>query len=279
MNTKQYQAADFSCEEVSQRDGGFMAHAVAFLLSSQQDAVATSRFAIRLPQLPSIRNGLGQGIQSLMSLAISGFGKPDAAVEKTKAACGKHPESLLPLAAATFLEPHRPTDPRKLRDFLTTQTELLQLTAAPPSVVPNAHRLARLMAALNQVELCARLSPPIPEACPACLTNLKWFLEAEGTSADEYKACFHIAFELKEFNLARDLLVRWESSDSDDASAKRSRIQLELAAGAYDKALQAIDALLAKDPANAWALDRRKDVLRGIKHLAESSGLTLQPER
>ena len=196
-----------------------------------------------------------------------------SAVENIKLACQKHPDGLLPLAAGLLLEPRRPDHPDELRRFLRGQTDLFQMAAELPSLIPNTQRLARFMAALGQVELGLRLQPPDPKERQAALHNLEWFRGLTNVTTVEYKACFDLAFELQAFDLAREFLSRWEPLQPGEPVVTRSRIALELASGAYGKALRLIDGLLAKDPENRWALAKRQEAIRKIDDLAKSSGL------
>jgi hypothetical protein len=47
----------------------------------------------------------------------------------------------------------RPNDPQQLRSFLITPADLFQTAAHLPSLPSRAHHYARLMAALDQIEL------------------------------------------------------------------------------------------------------------------------------
>ena len=104
-------------------------NAIALFLSPGSATGETNRSAFRIPQLPCVKNGLEQGMRGLMGLAIPLLGNADAATEKIKAACAVHPEGLLPLAAAMFLEPRRPSGRVALRAFLARQSELFQMAA------------------------------------------------------------------------------------------------------------------------------------------------------
>jgi tetratricopeptide (TPR) repeat protein/predicted Ser/Thr protein kinase len=250
----------------------FMLNAVSLLLNNRAASDRTNRSAFRLAQLPCIKNGLEQGMRGVLSLIMPVAGSPDAAFEQIKAACQKHPESLIPLAAGVLLEDRRPTAPERLRAHLKMQSALFQTAAELPSALPKGHRLARFMAARCQQELGQRLEPPDPQARESCIRNLRWFLGIQGVSAVEYQECFRIAFELGEFDSAREFLVRRELLDPADSDVIRDRIRLEHGSGAYGKALELIKRLSKRNPEDAWTRDMRREVLSRLKTLAEASG-------
>jgi serine/threonine protein kinase len=249
------------------------------LFIDQQPASPSNQLKIRMLIFPSVKHAYLELFRAIVSLAMPLSGRPDAALEKIRAACRINPDGLLPLAAAKALEPHRPTDPLKVREYLTTQSELLQMAAQRPSLIPKVHRLARFMAALAQVELIQNFKPPSSDARRAAVTNLRWFLGAERTSAVEYQACSKLAYSIGEYDLARELLSRCEVLKPSDSEVIQDRIRLELASEAYPKALHLVDRLLAESPTNQWALDMRKNLVLRIKGLTESVKTTVQPSK
>lgn len=249
---------------------GFLTNALAFFLGSSSPRDSPNPAFPRLPQLPCVKNGLEKGMRALASIALPLFGDPGTAIQTVKQACQSHPECLLPLAAGTFLDPQRPTDPDQLRRFLVTQADLFQTAADLPSIVPKAHHLARFMAALDQIELGHRLQPADPAARQACIDNLRWFTTQTNVSGTTYRACLNLALEVNELDLARELLSRWERLQPNHDEAARYRVQLELASGAYRRALDTIQELLEKRPDDPWALRKKQEVLRGIHSLSDS---------
>ena len=260
-------------EPQSPKPAAFILKAASLFLNSGQTSGSSDSSNLRFPRLPSINNGIQAGVQSLAELMMPSSSNSQSAVENIKLACQKHPDGLLPLAAGLLLEPRRPDRPDELPQFLRGQTDLFQMAAQLPSLIPNTQRLARFMAALGQVELGLRLEPPEPKERQAALHNLEWFRGLTNVTTVEYKACFDLAFELQAFDLAREFLSRWEPLQPREPVVTRSRIVLELASGAYGNALPLIDSLLAKDPENRWALAKRQEAIRKIEDLAKSSGL------
>ena len=222
---------------------------------------------LRMPQLPCFKNGLERGLKALMRLALP-FplgGSPEAALADIKQACRLHPEAMFAYTAAGINQTRRPKDPRQLRAFLEIQSELFQMAAENPGLVPKIPREARLQAIYVQHELGKSLRPSDPRARARCLDNLRWFAQAPGLTSGLCQACFDFAYSLGDYDLARQLLVRWESLAPAGRDLQQNRIGLEVAAEAYPKALRLVDRLLAEDPQDAWALDAREKVVARIQ--------------
>ncbi len=75
-------------------------------------------------------------------------------------------------------------------------------------------------------------------------------------------AALAIAIEAREFDTARWIVQNWELDFPDDGDAKRSGIEVEFQAGAYEVAIRRADAFLAKHPNDTK--------VRGYQELADS---------
>jgi len=123
------------------------------------------------------------------------------------------------------------------------------------------------------VELSNGIIPSDPEQREAAIKNLRWFRDAPGGGVIVLKICFNKSMQIREFDLARELLARWEPLAPNKTEVLRSRVSLEMNSGAYGKALSLLDGMLKTDPGDEWALPLRQHVLRQIEALAKSSGL------
>ena len=220
---------------------------------------------VRFPQLPCVKAGVEKGLQALQSLLFPLGGGTETAVATIKEAWKSHPEALLPLTAAVLIPQPPPEQAGQRRSFLLTQAELFQIAADSPSMLPKVCRLARFLAAQNQFELAQQREKPVPAVRQSCIANLRRALKAEETSASECRAYFRIAMELHEFDLARELISRWGGLAPASRDVMQSRIQVDLVTGAFGNALLLLDQMLAKDPTDAWALERRRGALESLE--------------
>jgi hypothetical protein len=75
---------------------------------------------------------------------------------------------------------------------------------------------------------------------------------------------------LQDYDLARELLVKWENQQPGTPLLVHKRVELELAVGALGAARVQIEQVLAQNPADSWALEQKKAVVGKIKALSES---------
>ncbi len=257
----------------------FLTNLVSIYLASKLEAERPSAPHFRMAQLPCIKAGLEDGIQALKGLMLPFLSLGGDPVERIKSACRHHPEATLPFFAARLLASQQPTAPERLRAALQAQAELYQMAAALPSILPKVPRLARFHAARSYFSLATKLSAVSADARQICIQHLRAAAREEEISAAECREYFGFAFRLKELDLARVFLTRWEQLEADEAALIHSRIELELASGAYGNALRLIDGLLAKNPEEAWAVGKRKESSRNLRSLVESLERTVQPEK
>ena len=225
---------------------------------------------MRVAQFPCLQR-YREGWAAARSLALPLFADPQRALDQVKAGWRAHPEALLPAATASFLELQQPRDGPKSSAVLARQAEFFQLAADSSSVVPNLGLWARWQAAHAQWQL-TRASPTNSAAVrQACLENIRRAADAVETSPLECHAYFDMALALGDYNLARVLLDRWESRRPGDESARRSRIQLEMAAGGFGPALKLVDEWLAAKPADPWALEQKNRIIVQLQALLDAS--------
>jgi serine/threonine protein kinase len=244
----------------------FIADATALFLAGNIPITAATNSNFRFPQLPCIKSGLEEGMLALKGLAFPMFGNAEESVEKLKSSWQRHPEALLPLFAATFREMKRPADTNALGAFLSGQAELYQLAANSRSVMSKVPRMARFLLAKTQFEL---VQSGDTRAREACLDNIRDAANAKETSVGELRARFDMAFALRDFDLARELLSKWELRGTRNSRTLESRIQLEMAVGNFGNALRLIEIILTANPTDDWALAQRKTAVGEIQRLAK----------
>jgi hypothetical protein len=226
---------------------------------------------VRTPQLPCLQRGLLEGSDALRSLAIPLVGNPVAAVKKVKSSWQRHPEAYVPVLAAMLLDNLQPRQGPKSPSLLQIQADLFQMGADSASIMPNLPRLARFLAARSQFELACSSQTNGAPARAKCLEQVRRAAVSDDLSAAECREFCAFASDLGDFDLARAVLNQWERRQPGAERPLRSRIQLELAAGAFDPALRLIDRMLAKHPDDAWALGQRKAGLEKLEELYHSS--------
>lgn len=226
---------------------------------------------LRTPRLPCLQKGLLEASDGLRSLMIPFLSNPEAAVNQIESASRRHPEALIPVLAGLTLEKRQPREGPKLLPVLRLQARLYQQAADSSSMMPSLGRLAMFLAARAEFELAVRQTNSSLERTN-CLANTHRALASKDALPAECRAYLDFATGLQDWDLARDLMVQWERQQPGDPSARRNRIQVELAAGAFGPALKLIDQLLAENAHDSWALSQRKAAFDGLNALLDSSG-------
>ncbi len=252
---------------------GFLTNVAFFVSGSVATPHATNQIKVRLPQLPCMRNGLDRGVRGLVALALSPAAFIKLPLDQVRGAAKTSSEGLLLLAGGMLLEWHRPTDPKRLREHLRVEVNLFQAAAALPSVLPGAPRFARCLAAIRQLDLASRLDPPDAQAREDCLRNVRVLVRDTRSGPQLLRRCFGMALELNDLDLSREALADWEHRAPISEAALRGRIQLEIASGAYGRALELLRGTLPMDTPAAWTAARRSEAERGIRLLSESLGI------
>lgn len=230
-----------------------------FALSSDLFAVSATEPGARIPQLPCIKDGLLESLNGVRLLISPFMSNPDAAVRKIRNGWAHHAESLLPLIAGLALDRYK-TDKDNSSLIAPLQSELFQMAADSTSMLPALPRAARYLAAKTQFDL-AKANPTSQQAAAKnCLINARRACEDHDTSAEELAAYYDFAFALRDFDLARQLLVKSEALGVSGTTLTQKRIELEVAVGALDSARERIEDILTRHPEDAWAL-REKDIL------------------
>ena len=226
--------------------------------------------AIRIPQLPCVKQGMLEGFTAVRSLMVPLLSDPKAAVQKIKVAWQHHPEALMPALAGISLDRLQPREGPKSAPLLSMQADLFQMAADSPSILPSLPRLARYLAARSQFELARRQQSDSAATAHACLENARSACAADECSPAELAAYYGFASTLQDFDLARELLVKWERRQPGNALLAHKRVELDLAVGALGAARERLDQLLIQNPSDSWALAQKEIVVGKIKAMTES---------
>jgi serine/threonine protein kinase len=231
---------------------------------------------LRVPQLPCLRH-YQEGWLALGALALPVLNDPAPVVQRIKTSWQRHPEALLPVFAASLLAAQQPDEGAKSWPVLGLEAELLQMAAGSPSILPSLPRWSRFRAAQVQLELARAGLTNSTLARQACLEHIRRAAAAAETSAVECQAYLDMAFALDDHDLLHALLARWERLQPDAPTLLRRRIEMEIADGAWGDALALLDKLLAKAPADAWALEQKRIVRERLRAILEAIPPSTKP--
>jgi len=126
------------------------------------------------------------------------------------------------------------------------------------------------LAARSQFELARRQQSDSAATAHACLENARSACAADECSPAELAAYYGFASTLQDFDLARELLVKWERRQPGNALLAHKRVELDLAVGALGAARERLDQLLIQNPSDSWALAQKEIVVGKIKAMTES---------
>ena len=149
--------------------------------------------------------------------------------------------------------------------------ELFEMAANSSSIFPTVPRLARFMAAQTEFDLAKSPTAKREAAAEACLKNIEKACAKGGCSPRELSAYFDFSCSLKNYDLARALLVQWESVEPENDSVLQRRIELEIGAGPINEAQSRLAKILSRNPEDAWALAQKAAILQNIKKMAATA--------
>jgi serine/threonine protein kinase len=222
---------------------------------------------IRMAQLPCVRQGILEGADAIRELMLPFLGDVGSSVKKIESSWRHDPEAMAPVFAGMVLESRQPANGAKSLPLLQIQAKLFQMAADSPSLIPNLARLSRYLAAKTEFELAGTQWTNSGFARQLCLDNVHRAFLSDETSPPECQAYFDFAFHLGAFDLARELVLKWETQQPDNPSLWRCRIKLETATGNLDPALKHITQLLTRNPDDKWALAQREAALKELDRL------------
>jgi serine/threonine protein kinase len=233
-------------------------------------ASADPRVPIRVPQLVSLKEGMLESLAGVLSLMNPFMTDPKAAVQKIRCGWHNHPEALMPLLAGLSLDRYRAADTNQSTSLISLQADLFQMAADSSSILPNLPALARYLAAKTQFELAQMQQPGSQAAAQACLQNAARACARAECSTQELAVCYNFAFALKDYELARESIAKWEGREPDNPLVLQKRVELDLAVGTLDAARDRLDRMLARSPGDSWAKSQKNILTGKIRALAES---------
>ncbi|MFH1748994.1 MAG: serine/threonine-protein kinase [Planctomycetota bacterium] len=213
-----------------------------------QDPRDMLNFGVRLP--PFLVHGIGRvGRATLLTIA----GQVEAALAEVDQAVRAHPEGFLHLSRGVLL--------REL-ERIEEAEEAFRLAAETPSVF-DFKGLALAYAAHTQWKL-ADMDGPAPnvEMRTRAVKSLRKLASLDHLQASDAEWAAQIAVQAGEYDLARMIVFDWRRRAPGALAPLRARVAVEFSAGAYGPAIQAADAVLAREPEDALALRLRAAALR-----------------
>jgi hypothetical protein len=219
-------------------------------------AAPASGKSVRMAHLPCIELGVLAGQSALGDLNPQYLGDNLTNIERRIQQSWPHyPEAGIPMAAALQLEVYQQLHGPLGLAHWKLQAQWLQMAADSTSRVPGLPRIARFLAAQAEYRLIQADAFDAATHRVACVADIRRARDSI-RSAAELQGYFRLATELKEYDLARELLLRSEEQSGPDPSLVRTRIDLEVTAQNPVLALKLLEPLLAANPQDAWALDR-----------------------
>jgi serine/threonine protein kinase len=239
--------------------------------SSDLNGPGASVYSIRMPYLPCIAQGLMEAYTGIRSLTIPLLSQPVGAFQRIKYAHARYPEALAPFLGGILLKRTKYSKPDDAQIINSMAAELFEMAANSSSIFPTLPRLAQFMAAQTEFDLAKSPTAKREAAVEACLKNIEKACIKGDCSAQELSAYFDFARSLKSYDLARALLVQWESLDPENYSVLRRRIELEIAVEPLNEAQSRLAKILSRNPEDSWALAQKAAILQNIKKMAATA--------
>jgi serine/threonine protein kinase len=239
--------------------------------SSDLTGLSGSVYSIRMPYLPCVAQGLIEAYTGVRSLKVPLLSEPAGAFQRIKSAHVRYPEALAPFLGGILLKRTKHLKPGDDQIINSMAAELFEMAANSSSIFSTVPRLARFMAAQTEFDLAKSPTPKGEAAAKACLKNIEKACAKGGCSAPELSAYLDFACSLKSYDLARALLVQWESVEPEDYSVLQRRIELEIAIGPLSEAQSRLAKILSRNPDDPWALAQKASILQNIKKTAAAA--------
>lgn len=253
-------------------------YSAGVMLMPYNFTMLTNRLSFRIARLPCLQQGLlasGSGLNRLVQPYLA---NQALAVQEIELGWRHHPEALMPTLAGMILDNEQPQNGPPSVTILQLQAQLYQMGADSGSMLPQVRRLARYLAARADFDLVAQQSTNSVLVISNCLADVRQAAASPKISPLECEAYFQFALKLGDTDLALQLVNLLEQRQPDAQATRRNRIQVELAMGAYGRALDKIDRLLSETPTNSWALTQRQIALSGLKTLVESNKISFKQD-
>jgi tetratricopeptide (TPR) repeat protein len=230
-----------------------------------------SVYSIRMPYLPCVAQGLIEAYTGVRSLKVPLLSEPVGAFQRIKSAHARYPEALAPFLGGILLKRAKHLKPGDDQIINSMAAELFEMAANSSSIFSTVPRLARFMAAQTEFDLAKSPTAKQEAAAKACLKNIEKASAKGDCSAQELSAYLNFACSLKSYDLARALLVQWESVEPDNYSVLQRRIELEIAVGPLNEAQSRLAKILSRNPEDPWASAKKAAILQNIKKTAATA--------
>jgi tetratricopeptide (TPR) repeat protein len=221
-----------------------------------EEAIPTES-AVLVPVPPTVLSafrGLSAGLSPL------GGPKKDARIiDELSEAVRIHPEGTTYMLLGQQLA---------ARDRWDKAEDAFVKAAETPSIVP-VRRAALYMAALSAA-IHGKIYGPAPKAelLERAARHTEALIGLGDVRPDQAFFLVQIAVRTDRLDLARYVLARWERQTPKDVKAMQKRAEVELAGGAYGRAIEAADGVLALEPKDPSALRVRTQAIARIREQA-----------
>jgi predicted Ser/Thr protein kinase/tetratricopeptide (TPR) repeat protein len=215
----------------------------------------------RFPLPPLLRKSFVRGLTGLVGVAIDGAGRVrGTGPEELTRAVQAHPEgTLLYFRAKVLLAAHR----------FEEASRAAREAAAAPALLP-VRQPALLDAAVS--DAMGYVADKDPARRRRIVEDLRGLLaeDLKGVSPYQRGMAVHLAFSVKEYNLARVLLDNWRRVAPNDPAIGYYRVKIEFLAEAYGAAVEAAEEFLRQKPADTEKFRRFRAEAGKLKKQAEA---------
>jgi tetratricopeptide (TPR) repeat protein len=208
-----------------------------------------------LPIPPVLVKGLGRLPALLPRFFLGDYGP---IIEASSQAVHVHPDGFLYYWLGLLLA----------ENARWTEAEAAFLAATEKSSLIPVRRQALIGAVFAEYMLFDEASPPELQA--RIVKNLRQLEPLGRFGPAEAKNLGPIAFQFGEFAVARRIVTDWEQQAPDDPNMLRTRAAVELAEGAYGRAIKDANKVLDKWPDDKRALDYRAKAITSLRKSAAS---------
>jgi hypothetical protein len=227
-------------------------------LPADRAAEAAPTDSVLFVPLPPTVLSAFRGLPAAAPAVLLG-GDAGPAIKELSRALGAHPEGTVYVLYGQLL----------MGEKRWAEAEEAFLTAAEtPSIVPMRRT------ALYHAALCAAIHGRInrrdwdPVVLARALRHTRALLALGDVRPDQAEFLVQIALRTGQIDLARAIVGMWERQAPRDLEGVRWRVKVELAGGAYGRAIEAADCVLSVVPQDPVALRHRAEAIAGAREEA-----------
>jgi serine/threonine protein kinase len=218
------------------------------------------------PSLPVLRKGFGAAVRELQLALLTRFAKPAETEAALAAALAVHPEGTLHYFRGTCLmNMHDGKTVESMIEYLRRAEAAFRASYETPAILALASRAGRHWATYAEILLAKSKLGEDRDMRRRALENLEWLRHQPDLSAHECGLLFGWAIDRLD---APDAMVawvdRWAEVAPDDARIAPARVRIALAQGAFERALELLEPLLARDPDDEGLKKLRDGALAGL---------------